>query len=934
MSPPPQPRASADELKPITALFADVVGSTRLGESLTPAEVKALIGECVSRMARVIETYGGVVQAYMGDGICAYFGVPTAHEDDPERAARAALGIVETVRDYARDIEAAWQVSDFDVRVGINTGQTAVGLVGASDPQAVALGDTTNVAARLQSAAAPGTIVVGEPTAKHLRERFELAELGEVDLKGKSQPVRALRLDAIRAEPEVDLAPIFGRARELAALESLAADIARGRGHILVLSGDTGIGKTRLVQELRRLCSPETQWLQGRCLSYGSTIPYWPLVEALRGWLGVAAGESEIALRTRLRARLMTVLGDDAQKLMPTFATLLGIHQDEATPAATDVAAGLREWIAALARIGPVALSIDDAHWADPATAAAIGGFFRATDREPLTVVLTLRTDIMEEGRALRALALSELAHRTSELRIAPLDDDAAAALADHLAPEPGLAPEARTKVVQLAEGNPLYLGHLVRALIEGGELIRQQTWTLSVRPEDLLPPTLEGLLLARIDRLPEEARHVAQCAAIIGRDFSVPLLRRVCGDAEVEGNLVELFRTGVAREERRFPELVCSFTHGLVQEAALSNLTPARRREVYGRVATAFEDLHHDSIDEHLETLSFYWYRSDEPSRARPYLERAAAKARAAGASQRADELLRRAAKSGATSDRLPVLESGDVSTTADAETVGRFHLEELLGEGATGKVWRAAAPGGTTVALKVLRPELTQDEVFRRRFVHEARAAREVEHPHLVNVLDAGEVNGLLFTVMEFLEGDSLSARLRNDAPMAVEELVRIVGNIGSGLDELHKHGIVHRDVKPSNIILTARGATLTDFGLAKGRAYTVLTKPGQMIGTLDYMAPEIIKGEEATAASDVYALACVAFECLCGAAPFADRGVFQVGMAHLVDEPPNPVDIRSDVPEGIGWSVLQGLAKDPARRPPTATAFANLLRLAAGR
>src|SRR5207302_10272852 len=185
---------SGDELRPVTVLFADVVGSTALGERLSPDEVKALIGECVSRMSAAVEEFGGTIQAYMGDGICAYFGVPAAHEDDPERAARAALRILEVVGQYALDIQQAWAISDFNVRVGINSGQTAVGQVGAADRQTVALGDTTNVAARLQSAAQPGTIVVGERAAHRLRDRFTLEPLGEVAVKGRSEPVASWRL--------------------------------------------------------------------------------------------------------------------------------------------------------------------------------------------------------------------------------------------------------------------------------------------------------------------------------------------------------------------------------------------------------------------------------------------------------------------------------------------------------------------------------------------------------------------------------------------------------------------------------------------------------------------------------------------------------------------------------------------------------------------
>ena len=216
---PPAPAGAEDELRPVTALFADIVGSTSLGERLTPAEVKMVVGECVSRMSRAVEQFGGTVHAYMGDGIAAFFGVPTAHEDDAERAARAGLRILDVVRAYAAEVEAAWGISDFSARVGINTGETAVGLVGAADPQAVVLGDTPNVAARLQSYTNPGTIAVGEATARALLQRFVLEPLGEVSVKGRVKPVEAWRLVSSQSATQASAptTPLVGREAEVSA---------------------------------------------------------------------------------------------------------------------------------------------------------------------------------------------------------------------------------------------------------------------------------------------------------------------------------------------------------------------------------------------------------------------------------------------------------------------------------------------------------------------------------------------------------------------------------------------------------------------------------------------------------------------------------------------------------------------------------------------
>ena len=264
----------------------------------------------------------------------------------------------------------------------------------------------------------------------------------------------------------------------------------------------------------------------------------------------------------------------------------------------------------------------------------------------------------------------------------------------------------------------------------------------------------------------------------------------------------------------------------------------------------------------------------------------------------------------------------------------VGAYRIEERLGEGGMGVVYRAVRePEGDEVALKVLRAELSADESFRQRYVHEARAAGEVRHKHLVPIAEAGEADGRPYLAVAFVRGRTLEQRLANGS-LPIPDMVRVVAHVASGLDALHNAGIVHRDVKPSNVIIDESGsANLTDFGLAKGRAYTVLTKPGMVMGTLDYIAPEMLRGAEATGASDIYALGCLAFECTAGRAPFADKSMFDLASAHLNDDPPDPCADRADAPEGLSWAILQALAKDPEKRPPTAIAYAHLISFAAG-
>jgi serine/threonine protein kinase len=264
--------------------------------------------------------------------------------------------------------------------------------------------------------------------------------------------------------------------------------------------------------------------------------------------------------------------------------------------------------------------------------------------------------------------------------------------------------------------------------------------------------------------------------------------------------------------------------------------------------------------------------------------------------------------------------------------DSLGPYTLESVLGEGAIGVVFKATREQDRVVALKVLKKLLSRNEIFRQRFVREARVAQEVRHPHLVQILETGEALGYHYLAVSYVEGGSLEDRLGPPGQLSVDECIRLAAEIASGLDALHAHDIVHRDVKPSNVMLDMRGrAALTDFGLAKGPAYTVLTKPGQVMGTLDYIAPELIRGEQAGPASDLYALGCVVYECLAGAPPYGDRQIFEVAFAHIEDEPPD-VSLKRDVPRTLAEVVQRAMAKDPSERPRTATAFAHLLRAAA--
>jgi serine/threonine protein kinase len=261
-------------------------------------------------------------------------------------------------------------------------------------------------------------------------------------------------------------------------------------------------------------------------------------------------------------------------------------------------------------------------------------------------------------------------------------------------------------------------------------------------------------------------------------------------------------------------------------------------------------------------------------------------------------------------------------------------YRIDSLIGVGGMGRVYKATAGDGAAVALKLVKADLARDETFRRRFRREARIAQTVSNPHVVPVRDTGEHDGLPYLAMRFIDGSSLDRRLKDDGRLDLATTVRICAQVADGLHALWTAGMVHRDVKPENILLGLDGtAYITDFGLAKDSAGTVLTRPGQPLGSMDYMSPEQIRGQPVTGASDIYSLGCVMYECVCGRPPFADREGMGVLWAHLQDEPPELPGDRTDVPPEFVEALKAALRKEPGDRPETSIDYARSLAHAAG-
>jgi ABC-type oligopeptide transport system substrate-binding subunit/class 3 adenylate cyclase len=658
--------AVREERKVLTAVFADVVGSTALAELLEPEDVKLVVGEAVARIVSEVESLGGHVKDLAGDGVLAFFGAPTTREDDAERAVRCALRVVAEMEEYAREVRRGWGAEGFGVRVGAATGAVVVGEVGAgSRVEYAAFGDTVNVAARLQSAAEPGSVLVDDATHRAVEGLFEWGDALELDLKGKSEPVAAWPVTGIAAAGRTRGLPgvetrLVGRSRELGLGREALQALQAGRGGILVVSGDAGIGKTRLLDELRELAERDgSSWLEGRCVSYGESLPYWPFRDLLRGeWIGAGVEEPELRVRVGLRRRLEQLFDGRTDELYPYLGSLLELAlEHEAAARTAELSPEALQWrtfevvgqlFARLAETAPLVLALEDLHWADPTSVLLLEQLLPLAEEAPVLLVLSLRPERDHPSWSLREHAGREFPHLLREIDLGPLGDADGELLAALVAPAT-LPAELERRVLEAADGNPFFLEELVRSLADVGALVRtEEGWRFDHAVEVEVPPTVEKAILARLDRLSADARDLVTAASALGRTFALPLLEGLLGEVSAD-SLHELQRLGLLRQSRRWPQPEYRFRHALIQETAYRTLLAEQRKRLHRRAAEWLEERYAERDSEALGLLAYHWLRAEDEEKAADYLLRAGDKARLEYALDEAIEHYR---------DLLPLLE------------------------------------------------------------------------------------------------------------------------------------------------------------------------------------------------------------------------------------------------------------------------------------
>ncbi len=657
------------ERREVTVLFLDTTNFTAVSHQMDSEDIYLIVDEAMRLLVDVVYKYEGTVDKFTGDGLMALFGAPVAHENDPERAVRAGLemqSILQPLRERTR----AEYGFDFQVRIGINTGSVVAGKLGSNlHMEYTVIGDTVNLASRLEGAAEPGTVLVSFSTYQRTRPLFKYKILPPVQLKGKPDPVPAYRPlglrklpGRVRGLPGLQV-PMVGRQDALRQLQTAAEYVQReNKSQIVLVTGEAGLGKSRLVSEFRNtLAGQSISVYEGQCLSYARSTPLWVLATLVRNILGIAETDPQ-GLQVERLVTYLQQLGVNFDEVYPYLLNVLGLEQidplifdrlskQDVSMLQRQIHAALKHVFNAEAMIGPTVYIFEDLHWVDPASRNFLVDYLSSLTDLPILTILVSREferttvispiiSTLKKHPAFAAdIQLQALSKEEELLLIGQLLDKAKANV-----------PHLQARIAERTEGNPFYIEEIIRMLIDQGSLPRLGENGHTRADTDALlnsvPGTLKGLILARFDSLSDSLRQILQKAAVLGRSFPVRLVQALSSEAPsaVSVHLEELTTRQFLVEEPFGDEQGYSFRHALIQEAVYSTLLKKDRRFLHEQVAKVIRDGSFLPPDEKAEALAYHFGRSADPSQAIPYLLETAENATRRSAYETAIQHYRRA--------------------------------------------------------------------------------------------------------------------------------------------------------------------------------------------------------------------------------------------------------------------------------------------------
>ena len=593
----------------------------------------------VKTMSEAVTRYGGTITHRMGDGLMGVFGVPTIQEDHAIRACHAALALLSEVARTSADFKRRHGF-DIQVRVGLNSGPVVLATsVESGHLSYDALGPTTHLASRMETAAEPGTIALSDHTARLVRHLFRCKPIGQKALKGFKQPqyvhllLRPIDLRSSDYGPgTINVhSPLVGREREIGEISASFEALNRGEGSFILISGEPGIGKTRLLAEAKQSLKGGVTWLEGHAISFGQRLSYWPFVEMLKPFLGIHEILDDNESWRRVQHRLAEVMGADASEYLPYVAVLLGLdvrepytelvsNLDAESLGAQIMRAGWHLF-EQLAKGAPVVIAIEDLHWVDGSSVAFLEHLLPLASRAPIVICATSRPD-SEIPRRLKNAADGFPGLHMTEISLLPLPVRDSQRLIGNIIDDQADTSRIRDLILYKAEGNPFFTQELIKTLVDSKILVHGESGWIARDEEIALPDTVDGVIMARIDRLDDRLKQVLATASVIGRRFLHRVLQAVTEQSnDLEDRLTRLKAVEIIDEARRTPELAYLFHHALVQEAVYESILIERRKSIHARVAEFLEALYGDHAREMASLLAFHYARAEKYDNALKYL-------------------------------------------------------------------------------------------------------------------------------------------------------------------------------------------------------------------------------------------------------------------------------------------------------------------------
>jgi class 3 adenylate cyclase/tetratricopeptide (TPR) repeat protein len=630
------------ERKQVTVLFADLKGSMELLADRDPEEARKILDPVLAHMMDAVHRYEGTVNQVMGDGIMALFGAPIAHEDHAVRACYAALRMQESVNRYAEEARRAHGVT-VQIRVGLNSGEVVVRAIGNDlHMDYTAVGETTHLAARMEQAARPGTVLIAPATLDLVEGFVAVKSLGPVPVKGRSEPVEVYELSGIgpartrlQAAARRGLTRFVGRAAEIEVLRRSLEHAGARHGQAVAIVGEAGVGKSRLVWEFTR--SHRTHgWLvlESGSLSYGRATPYLPVIELLKAYLSIQERDAQREIRERVAGKLLT-LDRTLEPLLTPFLALLDVPVDDAAWGALDppqrrqrILEAVKRLLLRESQVQPLLLLFEDLHWIDSESEALLDGMIESLPTARVLLLVSYRPEYQH--------AWGSKTYYT-QLRIDPLPPESAEELLTALLGQDGTLEPLKRVLIERAEANPFFLEESVQTLVETKVLVGDRgAYRMTRAPEAWqIPATAQAILAARIDRLPPEDKRLLQAASVIGKDVPFTLLQAIADVPEnsLRWGLTHLQAAEFLYETSLFPDLEYTFKHALTHEVAYASVLQDRRRAVHARIVEAIEALYPDRLAEQVERLAHHAFRGEVWEKAVTYLRQAGAKALARSA-------------------------------------------------------------------------------------------------------------------------------------------------------------------------------------------------------------------------------------------------------------------------------------------------------------